>query len=316
MKKIMLSLILGMFLISFVSANLDLSNSELIFSEDFNVTPDKLETYQKDDTQKWRVENEELLLDDYNDSSGSMIYLINNETYSGEYTILVDYYRLDYFADWDSVGIIVGLQNETDYYLYSMSNYQNWFSHKLTSHSTESVYFKDNPEGLDFNKFNTMQINVYEDRVQLINEGVFIKELDISIPEGRIGLYLWDCSGQRDAPFSSITKFDNIRIYKPMNITISKDGDIYNATIQSEKNIKEIEFIVEEETTDLISEDKTIKLLEQNKITFNEEENITEINVTNEYSNIKPTIPNVIVRVYYKITDWFGGLFKSKSITI
>ena len=322
---------LGLLMVSILAissvSGMDLSADNLVFEDKFDNASKEIESYNyatssKDtNVQQWKIESGKLIADDFsNGGAGAMIYLINNETYSDNYTILVDVFREEYVADWDAIGIVVGYKSPTDYYYYSMSNCQYWFVYRGDGYS-RTIKTSLNPEGLNFSKTNMMQITVFEEKVQLVFDGNIIADFRKEIPSGKIGFYRWDGASGGDSIDGS-TSFDNLKVYAPPKVTTIINGNFYNTTVESVQPIKEIEFIVEEETiaemldaSGFAYNKSTYKILQSNITEYFEKDNVTIAETVNEYIAEVPK-QNIIVIVYYKITDWLGGLFKSDGIKI
>lgn len=270
-------------------------------------------------TDNWKINNSELVVYDFEeDVGGSLIYIFNDTKYKSNYSVSVDIYREKYSSDWDSQGIIIGY-DKGSYWSFDTSNYQGWFSYKTSkttnsiSHSNYWGEFKNIPLE-ELNSTHKLRINVYDDKIHLFFNDIFLYEISNGIREGYIGLYVWD-SSSKNTNFYSKTFFDNFKVYKTPEIETSLEKDEYIINVNSTKNIKEIEFVVEEHINNSGYDNNIIiDQIYSNKTTFNEKDNITMIEIFNDYVYDKEEKPNVVLKIYYLVKDWVGGIFKSNDI--
>ena len=282
----------------------------------------------------WRIQEGELIADDFygcgGNDAGSLIYIFNDKNnYRSNYTVSVDIFREKYPTTIrrGPSGIIIGYNPESSgvypnpiYYIFSTSNSQAWFLGRGDGW-VSNIWNTWNYQNLT-NEKHKMQINVYDDIIQLIYNEDIVTEINRPkhLTNGHVGLYVLDSS--RD--FYSRTHFDNFKVYETPIITTSNEGDNYyaNVTTDSEAPIQNITFIVEKETDNsniicrngfCTGENITTEIIYTNTTSFSEEDNVTNFNESNEFKYIEKPQTNIIVRWYYKITDWFGGIFKTTT---
>ena len=333
LSSLLIASLLCLSFVSLASSELDLSNQELVFEDNFDNASATIESYNyelKDElnnVQKWRIDDSKLIADDFIREAGHMIYIINNQTYTKNYTVIVDVYREEYYAGEVSAGIIFGYKNNSDYYRFFSSGKQTWLGRVKDTYARDGLFryhniFR-NQKDYNVSDYTTMQVSVSEDRVQIYYDGELVVDIEEDVQPGKIGLYSWDPT-DKDSGTDAETYFDNLKIYQTPQVITESSEENYTANVNSEAPIKSIDFIVEEEIkeisvadrTGVTKENITETILQSNKTEFNEKDNVTSVEINNVYSGDRRSSGNIVVKIYYIVTDWFGGLFRSNEIKI
>lgn len=276
-------------------------------------------------TNQWKTINNKLEFSDYGNKIGGASIFIFNKTYSGKdnYTFSADVFR-DFTgenpasASSDHIGLIFGYNDlDSSYYEFSTSTTQGWFL-KDGGKSPASYCHSDcfNFDGINLSEEKHFQVSVYENKVILSINRKIVKELNMKIPDGKIGFYMWDSSGQYDPEWAGKTYFSNVEVYtSPIledvtpkdNATINASDSVnYTLKINSTEPVKNAT-LVENQT---FSNGTSIS--NETTITFPDNTTLTEVTIEKKYSD------NVVVEWFWRVVDWFGNVFKTedKNLTI
>jgi len=332
MKTQIIAMLGIILLLGLVSAT-ELSTSDMVldFSENFSngmpvdyITQGRATILSRglqdiDISNKWEVLDGKLVATDYsNKTGGSMVFLFDNKTYSASepYTFSAVVHRdtngeSEACKTISSIGLAFGY-NETDksFYEFSTSNNQGWFS-KKTIGTTHSLCHSGCFDfyGVNLTGEHKLQVSVYDSHVVMIYNDKIVKDYQISIPDGKIGFYIWDSAGKNDPEFNGKNYFDNVQVYKSPTL------EVINPKNNTEIKVDEkVNFSLEINATEpivnatLVFEDENNKTEE---IVFELNESL-EQNITIE----KEFKEEGLKSWYWKVVDWFGSWFNTEKRVI
>ncbi len=237
---ILVSLLLIVFLVRDISAQIDLSNYELDMEEDFS--KDMPDNVLMLDNSQWDVSSNRLEATDFSNSkSGALVFIFDNKTYSAKepyiFSAVVD--RNDYKYGVDFVGLIVGYngsdkknevysrsvkETEITYYSFATSDMQGYFT-KRGEGWTGGGSIRPDVSGINLTQKHKLQINIKENSVELYINDKLVGSKDITIPDGKIGFFVWDCSGSNDPEFDGRSYFDDVKVYKSPTLTVIEPNE-------------------------------------------------------------------------------------------